>query len=133
MAEESLSPAQIKQMIGMLKAMLPEDKEAEAVAEVKTDASPLINTNTPIKDAGPSYRNGKHYNKFDDMMESKLHKQDTELQKKLSRYPPVPRNRSMSMVKATCRVCGKSEEVSATLLYEGEARYKCNSCSKGSG
>jgi hypothetical protein len=130
MAEE-LSPAQIKQMIGMLKAMLPEDKE-EAVA-VKTDVSPLINPNTPIKDAGPSYRTGKHYNKFDEMMENKLHKQDTELQKKLSQYPPVPRNRSVSMVKATCRICGKSEEVSASLLYEGEARYKCNSCSKGSG
>ena len=130
MAEE-LSPAQIKQMIGMLKAMLPEDKE-EAVA-VKTDVSPLINPNTPIKDAGPSYRTGKHYNKFDEMMENKLHKQDTELQKKLSQYPPVPRNRSVSMVKATCRICGKSEEDSASLLYEGEARYKCNSCSKGSG
>ena len=130
MAEE-LSPAQIKQMIGMLKAMLPEDKE-EAVA-VKTDVSPLINPNTPIKDAGPSYRTGKHNNKFDEMMENKLHKQDTELQKKLSQYPPVPRNRSVSMVKATCRICGKSEEVSASLLYEGEARYKCNSCSKGSG
>jgi hypothetical protein len=131
MAEESLSPAQIKQMIGMLKAMLPEDKEA--VTEVKTDTSPLINPNTPIKDAGPSYRSGKHYNKFDDMMENRLHKDDTELQKKLSQYPPVPRNRSVSMVEATCRVCGKTEEVSTSLLYEGKDRYKCNSCSKGSG
>ena len=128
---EELSEAQIKQMIGMLKAMLPEEKEEAVAAE--TNVSPLINTNTPIKNAGPSYRSGKHYNKFDDMMESRLHKDDTEIQKKLSQYPPVPRNRSVSMVNATCRICGKTEEVSASLLYEGEARYKCNSCSRGSG
>ncbi len=132
MAEEQLSEAQIKQMIGMLKSMLPEDAQPSQTQTASTE-SPLINPNTPIKNAGPSYRSGKHYNKFDDMMENKLHKDDTELQKKLSKYPPVPRNRSVSMVKATCRVCGKTEDVSAGLLYEGEARYKCNSCSRGSG
>ena len=67
MAEESLSPAQIKQMIGMLKAMLPED--ATATEEPAAPTSPLVNPNTPIKDAGPSYRSKQHYNKFDDMME----------------------------------------------------------------
>ena len=131
MAEESLSPAQIKQMIGMLKAMLPED--ATATEEPAAPTSPLVNPNTPIKDAGPSYRSKQHYNKFDDMMEKSLYKADTEVQKKLSQHPPVPRVRAAGLVKATCRICGKTEEVSPSLLYEGASRYKCNACAKGSG
>lgn len=130
MAEESLSPAQIKQMIGMLKAMLPED--AAAVKETK-EPQQTVNKSVPIKNAGPAYRSNQHYNKFEDMPERQMYKQDTEIQKKLSQYDPVPRTRQVTMVDARCRMCGKTETVSAQLLHEGAERYKCNDCARGSG
>lgn len=130
MAEEQLSEAQIKQMIGMLKAMLPED---EAKAETTVQTAPKATKAVPIKNAGPDYRNNQHYNKFEDMAEKNMYKQDTEIQKKLSQYDPVPRTRQAQMVDAKCRMCGKTETVSAQLLHEGAARYKCNDCSRGSG
>jgi predicted RNA-binding Zn-ribbon protein involved in translation (DUF1610 family) len=130
MAEEQLSESQIKQMIGMLKAMLPEDEaRVEQPATTATQATKAV----PIKNAGPDYRNHQHYNKFEDMPERKMYKQDTEIQKKLSQYDPVPRTRQASMVDAKCRMCGKTETVSAQLLHEGAARYKCNDCARGSG
>jgi len=130
MAEEQLSESQIKQMIGMLKAMLPED---EAKAEKSVATAPQATKAVPIKNAGPDYRNNQHYNKFEDMAERNMYKQDTEIQKKLSQYDPVPRTRQASMVDAKCRMCGKTETVSAQLLHEGAARYKCNDCARGSG
>jgi len=130
MAEESLSPAQIKQMIGMLKAMLPED--ATAVKGTK-EPQQTVNKSVPIKNAGPAYRSNQHYNKFEDMAEKEMYKQDTEIQKKLSQYDPVPRTRQATMVDAICRICGKTETISAQLLHEGAERYKCNDCARGSG
>ena len=131
MAEEQLSEAQIKQMIGMLKAMLPEDDAKPTEKAVAT--SPQATKSVPIRNAGPDYRNGQHYNKFEDMAEREMYKQDTEIQKKLSQYDPVPRTRRSQMIDATCRICGKKETVSAQLLHEGAARYKCNDCARGSG
>lgn len=129
MGEESLTPAQIKQMIGMLKSMLPDDATAVKEPQQVVNTAKVV----PIRNAGPDFKNKQHYNKFEDMAEKNMYKQDTEIQKKLSQHDPVPRTRQAQMREAKCRVCGKSETVSAQLLHEGAARYKCNDCARGSG
>lgn len=71
-------------------------------------------------------------NKFDAMPESKMHKDDTAIDKKLIVSPPTQRNRSYQAVSARCRVCGKVESVSPSLV-ESPDRYKCNRCSASAG
>ena len=116
---DDLSPNQIKQMINMLMKMLP-DEEAE-----QTDEPSTIKT----VDRKPK----QTANKFDQMMEANLHKEDIEIDKKLKRYDPTPRKRKFQAVKATCRVCGKTESINPSLLVDTPDRYKCNRCSRSAG
>jgi hypothetical protein len=72
-------------------------------------------------------------NKFDSMPEKNLHKKDTEIDKKLwGNNIPTERSRQSSIVSVRCRVCGKTEQVSATIIDSAE-RYKCNKCATTSG
>jgi hypothetical protein len=119
---ENLSENQIKQMIDMLKNMLPEESSGDTPEEPAT----------PIKTRG-SRRPQFVENKFDSMAEKNLHKADVAIDKKLNQYGPTPRTRTFKMVKVTCRVCGKTEEINPNMLTDSPQRYKCNDCSRSAG
>lgn len=120
-----LSPNQIKQMIALLQTMLPQDGD-NAVEEEERE-SPIKTKKTTV-----SKSKNKYKNKFLSMDEKNMHKEDSEIDKKLCVSPPVARNREASLVKVKCRVCGKSEQVSIGMVGDGD-RYKCNKCSISAG
>ena len=121
--DESMSPKQIKQMIAMLKQMLPEDSQ-------ETEEEPV--RESPIKNRA-SRKPKQTENKFDSMMEAHLHKEDIEIDKKLRKYDPTPRTRNFDPVKVVCRVCGKKEEINPALLADTVDRHKCNNCARSAG
>jgi hypothetical protein len=124
--DDNLSPKQIKQMIKMLSAMLPEDDEPA----VEQQSEPQF-SNSAIKSKNID-RKSARVNKFEQMAEFNMHKEDVEFDKKVSKQSPVPRTRSYTPVNVTCRVCGKKEEVNAGVV-ESIDRYKCNKCSTMAG
>lgn len=71
-------------------------------------------------------------NLFENMPESRMHKDDVEIDKKLNRLPPTQRSRSFVPITISCRVCGKKEKVNP-ILVESADRYKCNKCSVSAG
>jgi len=75
---------------------------------------------------------GNNHNKFLDMQEKNMHKEDTTFQQKVSKHPPVPRSRPFTPISVRCRVCGNMEEVNPRLV-ESPDRYKCNNCSGSAG
>ena len=119
-----LSPNQIKQMINMLQSMLPdteaEESEPEQMSSIKTKKTKFSKSKNGFK------------NKFLSMSEKNMHKEDSEIDKKLSVSPPVARNRTTSLIKAKCRVCGRTEEVSIGMVGDVE-RFKCNKCAISAG
>lgn len=117
----SLNPQQIQQMIQMLQSMLPTQ---EAKTETVEDAPVHTQTNNISLNTR---------NKFDDMPERRMHKEDIAIDKKLATQPPVPRARKFTLVKVSCRVCGKKEEVNPVLITDSIDRYKCNRCSGTAG
>lgn len=129
----SLDPQQIQQMILMLQAMLP--KQEQPVLEDTQPKSKKPRAKKKNASQTPNTVKGKpeRVNKFDTMMEARMHKEDIEIDKKLSVLPPVPRARPFEWVNATCRVCGKREKVNPVLITEGVDRYKCNKCAAGAG
>ncbi len=84
------------------------------------------------KQSGRTKRSGSA-NKFDLMMEKNLHKEDLEIDKLLSKYPPTIRSREFSPVDVKCRVCGREESINPALMNDAPNRYKCNRCSKEPG
>ncbi|MEX0597956.1 MAG: hypothetical protein WD512_15815 [Candidatus Paceibacterota bacterium] len=128
---DNLSPEQIQAMIAMLQHMLPnknnEETENFSVKKTKRKNS---SSNTQSKSTGGREQ---HYNKFVDMPEKNMHKEDIIVDKKLIVQAPVPRGRPFKPVNVVCRVCGKKEKVSPGLVPESFDRYKCNKCSAVSG
>jgi len=117
---DDLSPKQIKQMINMLQQMLPDSDEDELGVE-----------STPIKTVDRKPRQTE--NKFDQMMEAHLHKEDVAIDKKLRKYDPTPRIRKFDPIRVVCRVCGKTESINPNLITDTPNRYKCNNCSRSAG
>jgi len=129
---DNLSPEQIQLMIKMLQSMLGSEQDLNE--KTKEDTSQNDNTKfVNNKKIPPRSSNKASTNKFLDMPEMNMHKEDVEVDKKLRTQPPVPRARRFSMVKIVCRVCGKQEEVSPSLIVESPSRYKCNKCSTAAG
>ena len=122
--DDQLSPNQIKQMISMLQQMLPQSEDSDKPSEQPKEESVIKTVNRKPKQTE---------NKFDQMMEAHLHKEDIEVDKKLRKYDPTPRIRKFDPIKVTCRVCGKSEEVNPVVLTDSKERYKCNNCSRSAG
>lgn len=106
MATNALSPEQIQQMIQFLQNMLPNNDVAES-KDTKTD--------------------DKIINKFEQMQEFSMHKEDCEIDKKLSKFPPSPRTRQFVPISVVCMICGRSEQVNPSLV-DSPDRYKCNRC-----
>lgn len=125
----NLDPQQIQQMILMLQSMLPRPEQIQQVTENKSTKRTKVKKNSQTQTKSKSIRE----NKFDSMMEARMHKEDIAIDKKLSVLPPVPRSRPFEWVQAICRVCGKKEKVNPVLITEGVDRYKCNKCSSGAG
>lgn len=123
--ELSKNPEQIKNLIDILQSLLP--KETNEIAQAK-----------PTKIKTKSRKNIQSENKnlineFERMPEFRMHKDDTKIDKMLSQMPPTARMREFSSVDVVCRVCGKKESVSPSLLFDSPSRYKCNNCSTSAG
>jgi hypothetical protein len=122
------NPEQLKNLIQVLQAMLP----AEG-SDTTTDTEATEEFSAPLRTKGSRRKLSQHKNKFLDMPEKDMHKDDIEVDKKLAKFAPVSRSRAFDMVDVVCRVCGKKETVSPSLLFEAASRYKCNNCSTQSG
>lgn len=122
-------PEKLKQLISLLSSLLPEDEEDEESADTKTKKK----KSDPIKNNSRKLNTkSTRENRFLDMPESGMHKEDCIIDKKLQKYPPTLRNRPVNFVKVKCRVCGKSEEISENVV-DSTDRYKCNNCSTSAG
>ena len=127
------NPENIKLLIGLLQSLLTDDQnsEPEAKPEAKVSKSKV---RTKSRQRGKSQDdNEESDNKFSRMPEFSMHKEDSSVDKQLSKHPPVARMREFELVQVTCRICGKTETVSPGLVFEGSSRYKCNNCSTQAG
>jgi len=115
----------IKQLIAILQKGLSN----EETSEQQTTLS--IKSNKVRKPRARTTKS-KQINKFDQMAEFNMCKEDLEFDKKVVKPPPSERSRQFEPIKVRCRVCGKSEKVAADLI-ESIERYKCNKCSTGAG
>jgi formylmethanofuran dehydrogenase subunit E len=121
------NPEQIKALIQALQSLLP--KEEAKKTNITTEQS-----NSKIKTKTRSRKKSNNpTNKFLSMPEMNMFKADVEIDKKLSKHPPTPRNREYQPVKVKCRSCGKQEEVNPAILPDSTDRYKCNKCSSSAG
>jgi len=125
------NPEQIKSLIQVLQTLLPESTGYRN-SEEETEGSEE-EFSAPIKTRGSKTRPKQAKNKFTDMPEHNMHKEDVAIDKKLAKFPPVSRARQFEMVEVKCRVCGRTETVSPSLVFEGLDRYKCNNCSTSAG
>jgi hypothetical protein len=121
---DNLTPEQIKQMIQMLQSMLPKD-----VSKAEEAEDEFVST---IKTKKVSAKKSNFKNKFNDMAEKNMHKEDIEIDKKLHTADPTPRRKNNALTEAQCRVCGKKEIINAGLIID-KNRFKCNDCSAGAG
>lgn len=117
----SKDPEKLTQLISLLSSLLPKEDSEE-----DEDSSPIKSKSTKMKTGK------KRQNKFIDMPEKNMHKEDVEIDKKLQKNPPTPRNREVSNIEVACRICGKKEKISSGLVDSIE-RYKCNNCSTSAG
>lgn len=134
-------PEQIKNLISALQSLLPEpNQETKATSKRKKQNKKETQTqidesffNEKIKTKNKRPVRAPSVNKFEQMSEFRMHKDDGEVDKKLAKHPPVARTREFEPVSVVCRICGKKETVSPSLVHEGPSRYKCNNCSTQAG
>lgn len=127
----SKNPEQIKSLISLLQLLL--DNQANS-ASTEPEEKSTETRNPKIKTKGSRKPNkNKSENKFEKMSEFRMHKDDTAVDHMLCKHPPVARMREFEMVDVVCRVCGKKETVSPSLVFDSVSRYKCNNCSTQSG
>lgn len=126
---DNLTQEQIKEMISLLQGMLTKD---ESDGTNTTDTAKTSDSEYSLKTHNKKPRVSS-VNKFDTMMESNLHKDDIEIDKKLAKYAPTPRLRKFQPITVVCRICGKKETISPALIHDNIERYKCNKCSQGAG
>lgn len=119
-----LDKEDIKQLIAILQKGLGDDLDDDN--EEVLEPRPPATKNTKQKSKK------KYKNLFEQMSESRMHKDDIEIDKKLSKFPPTQRARNYKPINARCRVCGKNEQVNPSLV-ESIERYKCNKCCTSSG
>lgn len=116
----ALDNEDIKQLIAILQRGLE--------SEPKEDA-PKPKTKRKTKDT-----NSNSTNKFLQMPESRMHKEDVKIDKLLNKNGPTPRLRTQfKPIEAKCRSCGKVEKINPGLIHDSIDRYKCNVCSTSAG
>jgi hypothetical protein len=116
----------IKALIAILQKGLVDDDDSEEEQAQKAAVKKKSKTSTPKP------KKKKAINKFNNMAEFGMCKEDVEIDRKIKKPPPSARNRPFDFIKVQCRVCGKSEKVAPTLV-ESIERYKCNKCATGAG
>lgn len=126
------NPEKVEELISLLQSLIGEEAEEEqTVAKKKTTRKKRT---TKKKATSRTKKTSKSTNEFENMAEFNMFKSDVKIDKQLSKNPPVARMRATAdAVTARCRVCGKEEEVSPQLLFDGPSRYKCNNCSTSAG
>lgn len=120
------NPEQLKNLISLLQQMLPDQNNTAEQEQEEEFTAPLITK-------GSKRKMQKNTNKFLSMAEKDMHKDDIEIDKKLAKFPPVSRARDFEMIDVVCRVCGRKETISPSLLFDAVDRYKCNNCSTSAG
>jgi hypothetical protein len=119
----ALDNEDIKQLIAILqRGLTPDDSD-----EIEAPQKKTTRNSKPKAAAKP-----KTKNKFDNMPEFEMFKEDTEFDRKIKKPLPSARLRAFEPIKVRCRVCGKNEKVAPNLV-ESIERYKCNKCSTGAG
>lgn len=118
------NPKELKKLISVLQDLLNQSSEESS------DEEPVSKIKTKTARSG---NKKKTKNKFLDMPEKDMHKNDSEIDKKLCKNPPTPRTRKFKPVQVNCRVCGKTESVSPDVIPESTERYKCNKCAATAG
>lgn len=127
----SLKDEDIRQLIAILQKGLSSDSDE---SEDNIDEQPIKNTKKITKSkADKSSKKSQRPNKFDQMMEKTMHKNDTQIDRLLNVHPPSIRTREFDPVRVQCRVCQKIEEVNPSLILDSPSRYKCNKCSGAPG
>jgi hypothetical protein len=122
------NPDQIKQLISVLQQLLPKETPSEELSTQEEEEF----SNTAIKTKNSKKRPKQSVNKFLEMTEKDMHKDDTRIDKILSKHPPVMRSREFEPIEVRCRVCGNTETVNPSIV-ENKSRYKCNKCSTSAG
>lgn len=130
---------QIKILISLLQKMVdntdnnktekPDVVPKERTTTIKTKNRKKINDQSKEAKA----KNNRSINKFESMSEFRMHKDDSLIDKKLSKIEPVARMREFDFIDVVCRVCGKKENIAPALLFDIPSRYKCNNCSTNAG
>jgi hypothetical protein len=119
----------IKQLIAILQRGLTQDVETiEEDIEVIEKPKKTRKKKERIAKVSKS----KRINRFDQMPESRMHKEDVAIDRKLQKSPPTPRRDEFKPLKIPCRVCGKTESVDPSMI-ESADRYKCNKCAISAG
>lgn len=125
------NPENIKAMIAILQNLLDNNEQSsETKVHKKKNPAPKHKNNIGT---AKSKKIKANKNKFESMAEFNMHKDDSVIDQKLSKHPPVARMRDFEFIDMICRVCGKKELVAPSLLSDSPARYKCNDCSRRSG
>jgi len=130
----ALDKDDIKQLIAILQKGLADDgventdEEESTYSEIETKPRSKAKQSKLKKNTKETDRK----NLFEKMSEFRMHKEDVEIDKKLSKHPPTQRSRSFNKIDVKCRVCGREESVNPVLV-ESKERYKCNKCSRSSG
>tara|TARA_B100001094_G_scaffold333293_1_gene410389 strand:+ start:3409 stop:3810 length:402 start_codon:yes stop_codon:yes gene_type:complete len=125
------NPEKVEELISLLQSLIGEDiDEEEPVVKKKTTRKKKATK----KKTTARKKSNKSSNKFEDMAEFNMFKSDVKIDQQLSKNPPVARMREAAgHVTVRCRICGKEEDVSSQLIFEGASRYKCNNCSTSAG
>lgn len=124
-------PEKIQELIALLGSLLTESEEEQEKppAKTRTRRKRTTKKQTSSKKSAKN-KPEESTNKFLDMPEMHMHKEDNAIDAKLQKIAPTPRTRSHAgTASVRCRVCGKQEEINVSLLFEGANRYKCNKCS----
>jgi hypothetical protein len=126
-----LDKQDIKQLILILQKGLEDDEKTAETQPKKINTKKRTPSNN-VKNKKEIVSNTSE-NKFLTMGVHNLHKEDIEIDRALKKNPPTPRNRNFKNIDVRCRVCGKSEAINPSLLYEAPDRYKCNKCCSSPG
>lgn len=126
----------IKQLIAILQKGLTNSEqvsEPETVQKPKKKRGKIQQSDISAQKQNNKNTKSESVNRFEQMMEKNLHKEDLAIDKLLSKYPPTIRSREFIPVDVRCRVCNKQESINPALLNDAPNRYKCNKCSKEPG
>ncbi len=120
----------LKQLLYAMIETLDGDNSPSPSPETET---PQESPNKQVVNNVRKKKYGTQENLFLSMPEKDMHKNDVEIDKKLAPKQLTARNRRSTEVDVKCRVCGKQQTISQSLITDGVHRYKCNDCSRSSG